>query len=153
MFRHWNIMIGLVYQRCFDQIFIPRVCNLVNLKFSNDSLDVLQHYHWKYSVTDAEILRAYRFQQKPPETQKDIIVIFEERSQTSTETYLEQTHISKMELFVKMANGLKPFLNYVLRNPCHRCWMGCEHAFHDWLNNKTNSILLRTNVFISMKKY
>ena len=32
-------------------------------------------------------------------------------------------------------------------------WKGCEHAFYDWLNNKSSSILLSINVFISMQKY
>ena len=48
MVMQWNIMIGLVYQWCNDQIFNPRVCSLVNLKFIDSALDILQHYHLKY---------------------------------------------------------------------------------------------------------
>ena len=97
--------------------------SFVNLKFINDALAVLQYYHWKYSVTYADIFRGYYFEQevweqRPPETQKDIIVIFEERLQTSTETYSEHSQISKMELYVKMVNRLKPFFNYVLMKLC-----------------------------------
>ena len=138
MVRHWNIMIRLVYQWCFDQMFNPRICSLVALKFINDSLDVLQNYHWKYSVTYAKIFWGYRFQQevweqKPPETQKDIIMIFEESLQTSTETYSEHNKTSKTELFAKIANGLMPFFNYVLRKLCHRCLNGLWNAFYDRL--------------------
>ena len=67
------------------------------------------------------------WEQKLPETQKDIIMIFEERLQNSTETYLEPSQISRIseiELFVKIVNGLKPFFNYALRKLCHRCLNG-----------------------------
>ena len=93
---YWKIIIVLVYQWCYDQIFNPKVCSLLTLKFINDELDVLQHYHLKYSVTYAAIFRGYCFlqevwKQKPSETGKDIIKIFEERLQKSTETYSEFT--------------------------------------------------------------
>ena len=112
-------MIGLVYQWCFDHIFNLRVCSLTNLKFINDALDVLQRYHRKYSLTYADIFWGYHFQQevcdqKPPETQKAVIAIFEERLQASTETYSEHNQISKMDLFVKMVNRLKPIFIYLL---------------------------------------
>ena len=75
--------------------------------------------HLQGDVTYAEIFWGYRFQreiweQKPQETQNDIIVIFEERLQTSTETYSKHSQTPKVELFLKMAKGLKPFFNYVL---------------------------------------
>ena len=76
-------------------------------------------------MTYANIFWGYRFQQevlrqKPPETRKAVIMIFKENLQTSTETYSEHSQISKMELFVKMVNRLKPFFNFVLRKLCHR---------------------------------
>ena len=75
-------------------------------------------------MTYANIFGGYRFQQevwrqKPAETKKGVIVAFKEKLQTSTETYSEHSQISKMELFVKMVNRLKPIFNYVLRKLCH----------------------------------
>ena len=123
--RHGNIMIGLVYQWCFDHLINPRVNSLDNLKFITVALDVLQHYHRKYSLTYANILGGYRFQQevwkqKLAETQKAVIVIFKEKFHRSTEMYSEHSQISKMKLFVKMVNRLKPISNYILRKLCHR---------------------------------
>ena len=107
------------------RVINPRVNSLVNLKFITVALDVLQHYYRKYSLTYANIFWGYHFQQevwkqKLEGTQKAVIVIFKEKLQTSTEMYSEHSQISKMELFVKMVNRLKPIFNYALRKLCHR---------------------------------
>ena len=65
-----------------------------------------------------------RFSARDLGVQKGIIVILEERLQTSTETYSEHSQISKMKLFVKMVNDLKLFFNHVLRKLCHGYWNG-----------------------------
>ena len=67
----------------------------------------LQHYDWKYSVMYAAIFWGYCFQQevweqKSSETQKDIIKVFKERLQKSTETYSEFKVKYLRELFLKI---------------------------------------------------